>query len=449
MQSQNIAVIGSGISGLSSAWLLSKKHNVTLFEADDRIGGHTNTVDIVSNGKTVSVDTGFICFNEATYPNLTAMFKHLNVDVHPTDMNFAASLANGAYEYAGGTYTGLIGQPSNIFKPRHWTMMKDILRFFREAPKDLATLNDDESLSQYLKRQKYSEVFINAHLLPMAAAIWSSHLDDMMNYPARAFIQFFNNHGLLQVNGRPKWGTVNGGSRNYVKEILSENSFNVKTGASVENVIRTKNEVTLQFQDGEDQVFDHVVIASHADQALAMLDQPSNEEAALLGCFQYAKNHAVLHRDRTLMPKRRLTWASWNYLDFAEKLGEPDTTNKDLCVTYWMNSLQNLPTKEQIFVTLNPSESIQIDSVDARFDYTHPLFDAAAMNAQKELWSLQGLNRTWFCGAHFGAGFHEDGLQSGLAVAEQLGSVRRPWEVRNESNRIYLPNNGQLLEAAE
>jgi predicted NAD/FAD-binding protein len=240
MQSQNIAVIGSGISGLSSAWLLSKKHKVTLFEADNRIGGHTNTVEIESNGKTVPVDTGFICFNEATYPNLTAMFKHLDVEVHPTDMNFAASMANGAYEYAGGTYTGLIGQPSNIFKPRHWSMVKDILRFFKEAPKELATLSEDESLAQYLKRKNYSANFIDAHLLPMAAAIWSSRLEDMMDFPARAFIQFFQNHGLLQVDGRPKWGTVNGGSRQYVEKLLADSNITVKTGMQVENIGRTK-----------------------------------------------------------------------------------------------------------------------------------------------------------------------------------------------------------------
>ena len=449
MQSQNIAVIGSGISGLSSAWLLSKKHNVTLFEADNRIGGHTNTVEIESNGKTVPVDTGFICFNEATYPNLTAMFKHLDVEVHPTDMNFAASMANGAYEYAGGTYTGLIGQPSNIFKPRHWSMVKDILRFFKEAPKELATLSEDESLAQYLKRKNYSANFIDAHLLPMAAAIWSSRLEDMMDFPARAFIQFFQNHGLLQVDGRPKWGTVNGGSRQYVKKLLADSNITVKTGMPVENIGRTKTGVTLYTKGGEVLNFDQVVIASHADQALAMLDQPSDEERQLLGCFGYAKNHAVLHRDRKLMPKRRLTWASWNYLDFAEELDQPRTEAKDLCVTYWMNSLQNLETNEQIFVTLNPSENIEIDDVDARFDYMHPLFDAAAMRAQRELWSLQGVNRTWFCGAHFGSGFHEDGLQSGLAVAEQLGGIRRPWDVANESGRIHVHHDAQTLEAAE
>ncbi len=449
MQSQNIAVIGSGISGLSSAWLLSKKHNVTLFESDDRIGGHTNTVTIESNGKTVPVDTGFICFNEATYPNLTALFKHLGVKVHPTDMNFAASIANGAYEYAGGTYTGLIGQPSNIFKPRHWSMVKDILRFFKEAPKDLATLSESENLSQYLKRNNYSTYFVDAHLLPMAAAIWSSRLEDMMDYPARAFIQFFQNHGLLQVEGRPKWGTVDGGSRQYVEKILADASFSVKTNSPVETIVRRPNGVTVKTKEGTAHEFDQVVVASHGDQALAMLDTPTTEETNLLGCFKYAKNHAVLHRDRKLMPKRRLTWASWNYLDFANKLDQPRKEAKDLCVTYWMNSLQNLATKEQIFVTLNPSENIRIEKVDARFDYMHPLFDTSAMRAQKELWSLQGVNRTWFCGAHFGAGFHEDGLQSGLAVAEQLGGIRRPWEVKDESGRIHVHAANERLQAAE
>ncbi|MEM8749072.1 MAG: FAD-dependent oxidoreductase [Pseudomonadota bacterium] len=457
MQSLKIAVIGSGISGLSSAWLLDQKHDVTLFEADNRLGGHTNTFDMDIDGKTVPVDTGFICFNEQTYPNLTALFKHLDVPIHPTDMNFAASMASGQYEYAGGTYTGLIGQPANLFRMSHWRMVRDILRFFKEATRDLDTLDDDESLASYLARKGYSDAFVDLHLLPMAAAIWSSKLEDMTTYPAKSFIRFFQNHGLLQVYGRPRWGTVNGGSKVYIERLLATSNFKTRLGAPVVEILRRPDGVMVKTAGGEAEKFDQIVIASHGDQALAMLGDPSAEEREILGAFHYAKNHAVLHRDRRLMPKRRLTWASWNYLDFAPSMDRTRDEERDLCVTYWMNSLQNLPTREQVFVTLNPSPGIKIDHVAARFDYTHPIFDADAMNAQREIWSLQGVNRTWFCGAHFGAGFHEDGLQSGLAVAEQLGGLRRPWadgadtnwDIERESSRIHVWDSVEQREAAE
>ncbi|MEL6784321.1 MAG: FAD-dependent oxidoreductase [Pseudomonadota bacterium] len=448
MNSQNIAVIGAGISGLSAAWLLSKNHNVTLFEPDARLGGHSNTVDMDVNGTTVPVDTGFIVFNSATYPNLLALFDHLDVPKHETVMSFSASLNGGSYEYSGGTYFGLLAQPTNIVRPSHWRMIGDILRFFREAPQDMKTMGDEETLAQYLTRRKYSEAFTKRHLLPMAAAIWSSKLGDMRHYPARAFIRFFQNHGLLQVEGRPKWGTVQGGSRVYVAKLLADSQITTRIAQKVVGVRRTPKEANITTADGVSQSFDQVVIASHADQALAMLEDPDHAEQALLGAFGYEQNHAVLHRDKRLMPKRRLAWASWNYLDFAPKGSDP-AAEQDLCLTYWMNSLQNLPTKEDVFVTLNPSENRPIDHVAARFDYAHPVFDPKAMAAQRDLWSLQGVNRTWYCGAHFGAGFHEDGLQSGLAVAEQLGGMARPWTVDNPSSRIHVHEQPSLAMAAE
>ncbi|MEM9734113.1 MAG: FAD-dependent oxidoreductase [Pseudomonadota bacterium] len=448
MNSQNIAVIGAGISGLSAAWLLSKNHNVTLFEQDARLGGHSNTVDMDVDGTTVPVDTGFIVFNSATYPNLLALFDHLDVPKHPTEMSFAASLNSGGYEYSGGTYFGLVAQPSNVVLPSHWRMIADILRFFRQAPEDLKTMGDDETLVQYLARRSYSDAFTERHLLPMAAAIWSSKLGDMRHYPARAFIRFFQNHGLLQVEGRPKWGTVQGGSRVYVAKLLADSQITTRIAQKVVGVRRTPIAATVTTEDGTSQSFDHVVIASHADQALAMLEDPDHAERSLLGAFGYEQNHAVLHRDPRFMPKRRAAWASWNYLDFAPK-GSGPAADEDLCLTYWMNSLQNLPTKEDVFVTLNPPENCKIENVAARFDYAHPVFDPKAMAAQRELWSLQGVNRTWYCGAHFGAGFHEDGLQSGLAVAEQLGGMARPWSVANPSSRIYVHEQPALAQAAE
>jgi predicted NAD/FAD-binding protein len=446
MHSLNIAVVGSGISGLSAAWLLGKKHKVTLFEAADRLGGHTNTVNMGVEGCDVPVDTGFICFNSATYPNLIALFDHLNVPIHDTNMSFAASMANGAYEYSGGTYLGLFGQPSNLLSRQHWRMIRDILRFFKEAPASLATLSDDESLSSYLTREGYSADFAKFHLLPMAAAIWSSRLNDMLDYPAKAFIRFFQNHGLLQVSDRPRWGTVRGGASSYIDKMLADTSVTVRNGEPINQVSRHPHGVEITTSRGVEK-FDQVVIASHADQALAMLDDASPAEQGLLGAFHYSRNRAVLHRDRRFMPRRKLTWASWNYMEMSQQPGR--TADPDLCLTYWMNSLQNLPTKKDVFVTLNPPEWAQIENVAASFDYMHPIFDGPAMGAQRDLWSLQGVNRTWFCGAHFGSGFHEDGLQSGLAVAEQLGNMRRPWQVANESGRIYLQNAVAELEAAE
>ena len=441
-----IAVIGSGISGLSAAWLLDKSHNVTLFEADDRLGGHSNTVSMDVNGDQIDVDTGFICFNSATYPNLIALFEHLDVPVHETSMSFSASLNSGAYEYSGGTYFGMVGQPANIFKPSHWRMIADILRFFKEAPQALNTIGEDVSLLKYLQEENYSSEFIDRHLLPMAAAIWSSKTDDMLTYPAKAFIRFFQNHGLLQVEGRPKWGTVRGGSKVYVSKLLADAGFTHRKNAPVVDVERSPFGVTVTTAGGHSERFDQVVIATHADQALSMLSNPSEDERDLLGKFGYSHNRAILHRDRRLMPKRKLTWASWNYLDFKPL---HETGGQDLCLTYWMNSLQNLPTKENIFVSLNPSNEDAIENVAARFDYMHPIFDGPAMRAQQHLWSLQGQHRTWYCGAHFGAGFHEDGLQSGLAVAEQLGGLARPWTVANPSGRIHVSDPVQLAQAAE
>ncbi|MEM9678555.1 MAG: FAD-dependent oxidoreductase [Pseudomonadota bacterium] len=448
MHSQNIAVIGSGIAGLSSSWLLSKNHKVTLFEANAKVGGHTNTATIDVSGQPVAVDTGFICFNSATYPNLVALFDHLKVPVHNTDMSFAASLYAGAYEYCGGTLLGMVAQPSNIFSIRHWRMIRDILRFFKEAPASIEKLDDDTTLMEYLERERYSTEFIDWHLMPMAAAIWSSRADDMTGYPAKSFIRFFQNHALLQVSGRPLWGTVKGGSQVYVDKLLADANINIRVSSPARKIERTPMGVRIHTPDGPSELFDQVVIASHADDALRMLDTPSAAEQALLGAFSYAQNHAVLHQDRRLMPKRKATWASWNYVDFETDRSLP-LSERDLCVSYWMNSLQSLTTREDVFVTLNPPQDMTIENVHGRYDYSHPIFDAAAMQAQREIWSIQGDNRTWYCGAHFGSGFHEDGLQSGLAVAEQLGGERRPWDVADESGRIHVHAPAELREAAE
>ncbi|MEN5169365.1 NAD(P)/FAD-dependent oxidoreductase [Brevundimonas pondensis] len=430
-----IAVVGSGVAALSSAWLLSQRHVVTLYEKADRLGGHSHTVRAGTVTGEMAVDTGFICFNDATYPNLIALFTHLGVETRATDMSFAVSLDDGRFEYAA---PGLFAQRRNVLRPRFWSMLSEILRFYREAPTDLIGLSDpDLTLGGYLKRQGFSEAFRDDHLLPMAAAIWSSPAHTLMNYPAEAFIRFCSNHGLLKLVGRPLWRTVEGGSRVYVERLAREIG-DVRLNRGVTAVRRVEQGVMVHDSRGGVERFDHVVIGAHADQALAMLADPTAGEKEVLGAFRYSRNLTVLHTDAGLMPQRRRAWSSWNYI------GAED----GLCVTYWMNRLQGLPGQD-LFVTLNPPRPPRPDTLLRSELYEHPVFNPAAIQAQKQLWSLQGQGGVWFCGAHFGAGFHEDGLQSGLAVAEQLGGVRRPWSVENESGRIHLtPASVRAMEAA-
>ena len=425
----NIAVVGTGISGLSAAWLLSEHHDVTVYEADDRIGGHSNTLDVDLAGRRIAVDTGFIVYNQPCYPNLTALFAHLGVTTAATDMSFAVSLDRGRLEYAGTDLAGLLAQPSNLGRPRFWSMIADLLRFYRNAPRDLAHLGD-ESLAAYLDRGGYGRAFREDHLYPMAAAIWSTPSADVGAHPAAAFIRFCENHGLLRLTGRPVWRTVVGGSREYVARLTSSFRDRILTGTPVTAIHRDGAGVEIVDGRGGRRRFDHVVVATHADRALALLAAPSRDERRVLGAFRYSTNRAVLHTDADLMPRRRRAWASWNYLS------DVDGTDRRLSVTYWMNRLQPLGPAPDLFVTLNPLRQPKPGTVLADLSYDHPLFDAAAGRAQAELWSLQGRERTWFCGAHFGAGFHEDGLQAGLAVAEDLGGRRRPWAVEGDSDRI-------------
>jgi predicted NAD/FAD-binding protein len=421
-----IAVIGSGVSALSCAWLLSRRHEVVVYEREDRLGGHSHTVEVDgASDAPVPVDMGFIVFNEATYPNLIALFDHLGVQSRPTDMSFAVSLDQGRFEYAA---PALFAQRRNAFRPRFWTMLGEVMRFYRDAPAQIEALNgSDLTLGDYLKREGFSEAFRDDHLLPMAAAIWSSPAHTLMDYPAESFLRFCQNHGLLKLVGRPVWRTVCGGSRAYVAAMARALGEGVRLGRQATHVRRLEQGVEVRDIHGGVARFDHVVIGTHADQALALLDQPTEDERALLGAFRYSRNLTVLHSDASLMPRRRRAWAAWNYIG----------VDGGLCVTYWMNRLQGLPGRD-LFVTLNPPRPPRPDTLLRTEVFEHPIFDPAAVRAQKSLWSLQGQGGVWFCGAHFGAGFHEDGLQSGLAVAEQLGGVRRPWNVPNESGRIHL-----------
>jgi predicted NAD/FAD-binding protein len=439
VQPLKVAVIGSGISGLSCAWLLQERHDVTVYEADARIGGHSHTVEVVGDAAGgVPVDTGFIVYNEANYPNLTALFRHLGVATQKAEMSFGVSLDGGALEYGSAHPGALLAQPGNLIKPRFWSMIKDLVRFYREAPEALAALEREPlTLGELLDRGGYGEAFQHDHLLPQVGAIWSTSPAGARDYPAAALIRFFTNHGLLNLATRPQWRTVSGGSRAYVAQLTAPFADRIRRDTVVTQVRRLRQGgVEVRDRQGGVERFDRVVIATHADQALALLESPTTRETAVLGAFRYSSNLAVLHSDPALMPRRRAAWSGWNHIGRRD---EPD----GFCVTYWMNLLQSLPRRQNLFVTLNPRREPDPARVIGRYIYDHPLFDTAALDAQRRLWSLQGVGGIWYCGAHFGAGFHEDGLQSGLAAAEHLSAdqatpVRRPWSVADESGRIHI-----------
>ena len=428
---KSIAVIGSGIAGMSAAWLLSQRHDVTVYEKNGRLGGHSNTVTVDTSSGETPVDTGFIVFNDVTYPNLVGLFEHLGVPTKDSDMSFGVSLNGGRTEYSSVGASAFLAGGRNLMSPRFWSMTLDLLRFYRHAPLELLGAREDLiSLGEYLERRGYGDAFQRDHLLPQAAAIWSASMAEIHHYPACAFVRFFENHGLLKLKGRPAWRTVEGGSRVYVEKLTAPYADRVRLNTGAVSVKRDAGGAWVRDARGNAERFDDVVIAAHADEALAMLEDANTEERALLGAFRYAKNRAVLHTDRALMPRREPLWASWNYVG--------DNPDGGCVVSYWMNKLQRLECRENIFLTLNPRVMPRSETVLYETEYDHPLFDAAAIRAQERLWSLQSVRNTWFCGAHFGAGFHEDGLQAGLAVAEQLGGVRRPWRVAEESGRIYL-----------
>jgi len=438
----SVAVVGAGVAGLSAAWLLSEKHDVTLFEADPRLGGHANTTEAPGHKGPVPVDTGFIVYNEANYPNFTAMLAHLGVPSLNADMSLSVSLDDGAFEYSSYGALGVFAQKRNLFSARFWGMLRDISRFYKDAPKDLASLETPlTSLETYLEDNGYCQAFRDDHLLPQAAAIWSTPLKEIGAYPAASLIRFFLNHGMMSILGRGLWRTVDGGSRAYVEKLSQAFRGEVRKGVRVAGVRRDTNGAEVRLAGGARERFDQVVIATHGDTALGLLEDPTPEEKRLLGCFRYSRNLVALHTDTVLMPKRRRAWCSWNHIGHRASPGEG-------AVSYWMNRLQSLKDAPDLFVTLNPNKEIDAAKLVRSEVYEHPLFDAGAIAAQAEIWNLQGVRRTWFCGSYFGHGFHEDALQSGLAVAEQLGGVRRPWTVADESGRIHLGRPALAEEAA-
>ncbi|MFM8940111.1 MAG: NAD(P)/FAD-dependent oxidoreductase [Phenylobacterium sp.] len=428
---RRIVVIGAGAAGLSAAWRLGEIAQVTVLEADGRLGGHANTLDAPGPRGDTPVDTGFIVYNEDNYPNFTALLSYFGVASQPADMGLSVSLDAGALEYSSNA---LLAQKRNLLRPRFWRMISDILRFYRRAPDDLRRLEGSgTSLDVYLAQGRYGRAFRDDHLLPMAAAIWSTPLDRIGDYPAASLIRFFLNHGMMTVTGRGLWRTVTGGSRSYVRRLTAATRADFRTGVRVEGLTRSADGVRVRLADGAILDFDEAVLAVHGDSALALLEDPAPEEAALLGAFRYARNRVMLHRDPALMPRRRAAWTAWNHIGFSDRPGEGP-------VTYWMTYLQSLKDAGDLFVTLNPPDGFTPRDLVAEIPYEHPLYDAAAMEAQTRLWSLQGVRRTWFCGSDVGPGLHEDALPSGLAAAEDMGAPRRPWTVAGESSRIHLPH---------
>jgi predicted NAD/FAD-binding protein len=434
---KKVAVIGTGIAGLAAAWRTSLVHDVTVFEARATLGGHANTARIDLAGAAVAVDTGFIVFNPLSYPNFCAMLDHFDLASAVSDMSFSASVDDGDYEYSSDGIGGIFAQKRNILRPRMWAMLADLVRLYRSAP-EFSTANDAETLDSFLEAKGYSDAFRNDHILPMCAAIWSSPVETMRHYPVRAFFDFFNNHRLLQFSGRPEWRTIPGGSVNYVERLRREISGKIELGCPVRRVRRTLAGVELVFDNDRSERFDDVIMACHSDQAIACLENDATPlERNYLGDIAYQTNTAYLHRDTTFMPCRRQAWASWNY----RRAGRVGSDAETVSLTYWMNRLQPLDTSENVFVTLNPDCPPDPEHILRVDTYAHPVFDAAAIRAQKNLHTLQGQQNVWFCGAWLGSGFHEDGLQAGLAVAEALGAPVRPWRLDGATDRIHWPDH--------
>jgi len=419
---QRIAVIGAGISGLASAWLLSRQYEVTLFEAGSYLGGHTNTVDVTLEGKTHPVDTGFLVFNQQTYPNLIALFALLGVESVETEMSFAVSLESPDLEWAGSNLATIFGQKRNLVRPPFWRMLSDILRFNRESTAWLAAHpTDRRSLRDYLAAGHYSNEFSDWYLLPMAAAIWSCPTGQMLDMPLATFVRFSQNHGLLQVFDRPLWRTVKGGGRDYVRRIAAQLE-DIRLACPVVGVTRDELGLTVLHAEGAER-FDQVVMACHSDQSLQILGHTASAgQRDVLSAVRYQPNRAVLHTDPALLPRNPKLWSAWNYFSGS---GEPG--HQPVSVSYLINRLQPLPFATPLVVTLNPAREPAPDKIIAEFDYDHPVFDASAIAAQQRLPEVQGENGLWLAGAWGRYGFHEDGLMSALAVANGLG-VRAPWQ---------------------
>jgi len=423
-----VAVIGTGIAGNAAAWTLSKRYPVTVYDRELRPGGHSHTVTVDYQGTPIAVDIGFIVYNELNYPDLTALFAHLGIETVESCMSFAVTADGGRFEWKGGgsswreTAAGLFAQPRNLLSPSYLRMLRDIPTFNTRSIVDYdAGRLTGLSLGEYFSRRQFAPRLLSDYLAPMGAAIWSAPANEMLDFPAENFVAFFNNHRLLQYD-RPVWRTVKGGSRIYVEKLTAAFRNRIRLGCAVTSIERTAHGVVVSDSRGRSDTYDHVVIAAHSDQALAMLADADDRERAVLGAIGYAPNTIYLHRDARLMPKRRRVWASWNFLRWQRE----GSAENDIAVTYWMNELQGIDKQKPLFVSLNPPFEPDPRVTFGKYICEHPQYNAAAFAAQKRLDEIQGRRHTWFCGAWTGYGFHEDGLRSGLAVAEALGATV-PW----------------------
>ena len=412
-----IGVIGSGVAGLVSALTLQEKFDVSLFEKNSKLGGHSNTVTIEQENKKYSVETGFIVLNDKNYPIFTSLLKHLNIGVNNSSMSFSVSVDKGQFEYSS-SYIGLLAQTKNIIDPKYWGMLRDINYFYTNALKDVKNCPDNETLGQFLKRFNYSNKFIDYHLVPMTASIWSCPTKSILNFPIKSLLVFFENHKLLNIYNRPKWSTVNKGSREYVKKIQSLLKGKIYTNAKVNKISKSKEGIKVHYQDGI-KTFDKVILACHADQSSEILIENFSEEANLLKDFKYQKNTSILHSDINFMPKRKSVWSSWNYITETGNSG-------NLSITYWMNELQGINSPKPILLSLNPKILPNPDLIYGQYSYSHPILDNNAINIQKKLSSIQGKNNLWFCGAWTGFGFHEDGVKSAVEIANSH-NIDLPW----------------------
>tara|TARA_Y100000591_G_scaffold242844_1_gene213612 strand:- start:128 stop:1357 length:1230 start_codon:yes stop_codon:yes gene_type:complete len=407
-----VAVIGSGISGLSSAYFLSKKFKVDLFEKDDHFGGHSFTYEIKENDRIVPVDLGFIVFNELTYPNLINFFQELDVPFEKSNMSFSVSVKNTNIEYSGSGLAGIFVNKINLFNIKFLNMIREIISFYKVAPSLLNKDYGSETLGNFLLKQKLSTYFVEYHLIPMVAAIWSMPIENAKKMPLKFFLNFFSNHGLFKLKNRPQWYTVTNRSRTYVKKILEKISGEIFKNYKIDKIIRSEENVRIVIGN-EYLDYDQVILASHADQSLNLLDNPTEQEINLLSKFNYILNEAFLHSDETLMPKRKKAWSSWNSISDGKKT----------CITYWLNKLQNLNTKKNYFLTLNPIHKINDNLIIKKVNFTHPYLNHENTELQKDLNLIQGKKRTWFCGSYFGYGFHEDGLKSAINITKNFSNI--------------------------
>jgi len=408
-----IAVIGSGISGLSAAYYLSKNHHVDLFEKEDHFGGHSNTIDINIEGKKISVDVGFIVFNHQTYPNLINFFDEIDVEIEKSDMSFSVSVENTNYEYCGKGLAGIFANKSNLFNVKFIKMFFDIIKFYKSCSK-ISNLDQKITLNEFLNKNKWSEGFINYHIIPMVSAIWSMPPYEAGKMPMNFFLKFFQNHGLFKFKDRPQWYTVAHRSRTYVNKVLSSISGEYYKNYKINSIKRISSGIQVYY-GGDNEFFDYdkVILATHANEALALIKNPTEKEKNILSNFSYRENNAVLHFDESMMPKNKKTWSSWN------SFVDPKNLNKS-SLSYWLNLLQNLKIEKNIFLTLNPFRDIDEKKILKKIKFTHPYYDQKALDNQKNLKNIQNIENLLFCGSYFGYGFHEDGIKSSIEMLKNL-----------------------------